>query len=63
MFGTNFPIEKIWTPMADLLDAWRQALSGLSPDEQSRVFAETARSVYRLPTREPDPQPRATGPG
>jgi predicted TIM-barrel fold metal-dependent hydrolase len=63
MFGTNFPIEKIWTPMADLVDAWRHALSGLSRDEQSRVFAETARSVYRLPTPEPDPQPRATGPG
>ena len=52
MFGTNFPIEKIWTPMADLVDAWRQALSGLPPEERSWVFAETARSVYRLPAPE-----------
>jgi predicted TIM-barrel fold metal-dependent hydrolase len=48
LFGTNFPIENIWTPMADLVDAWRAALSGLSPAEQSWVFAENARRVYRL---------------
>lgn len=52
MFGTNFPIEKIWTSMAVLLDAWRTALSGLSSDEQASVLAETARTVYRL--RPPD---------
>jgi predicted TIM-barrel fold metal-dependent hydrolase len=49
LFGTNFPIEKIWTAMDDLVDAWRAALSGLSPAEQSWVFAENARRVYRLP--------------
>jgi predicted TIM-barrel fold metal-dependent hydrolase len=60
MFGTNFPIEKIWTPMADLVDAWRRALSGLAPEEQSWVFAETARAVYRLPAG--SPQTGAHGP-
>ena len=49
MFGTNFPIEKLWTPMAVLLDTWRNALSGLSSEEQFRVLAGTARTVYRLP--------------
>ena len=49
MFGTNFPIEKLWTPMSVLLDAWRDALSGLSSEEQDWVFAKTARRVYRLP--------------
>ena len=49
MFGTNFPIEKIWTPMAALVDAWRHALSGLSTEDQSWAFAHTARAVYRLP--------------
>ena len=49
MFGTNFPIEKLWTSMAVLLDAWRTALSGLSSEEQASVLAETARTVYRLP--------------
>jgi predicted TIM-barrel fold metal-dependent hydrolase len=49
MFGTNFPIEKIWTPMAALVDAWRHALSGLPAEDLSQVFADTARAVYRLP--------------
>ena len=49
MFGTNFPIEKLWTPMAPLVDSWRRALSVLSPDDASWVFADTARAVYRLP--------------
>ena len=49
MFGTNFPIEKLWTPMAALVDAWRTALSGLSAEDQSWVLARTARAVYRLP--------------
>ena len=49
MFGTNFPIEKLWTSMTVLLDAWRTALSGLSSEEQASVLAETARTVYRLP--------------
>jgi predicted TIM-barrel fold metal-dependent hydrolase len=49
MFGTNFPIEKLWTPMVALVDAWRTALSGLSSEEQSWVLAQTARAVYRLP--------------
>jgi predicted TIM-barrel fold metal-dependent hydrolase len=50
MFGTNFPIEKLWTPMPALVDAWRHALSGLSTADQSWAFADTARAVYRLPT-------------
>lgn len=49
MFGTNFPIEKIWTPMEPLVDAWRHALSGLSTEDESWAFADTARAVYRLP--------------
>lgn len=49
MFGTNFPIEKLWTPMGVLLDAWRTALSGLPPEQQFYVLAGTARRVYRLP--------------
>jgi predicted TIM-barrel fold metal-dependent hydrolase len=58
MFGTNFPIERIWTSMADLVDAWRRVLSGLPPDEQSWVFAETARTVYRLPAPDPSAEDR-----
>ena len=49
MFGTNFPIEAIWTPMADLVDAWRDALAALPAEQQAWVFADNARRVYGLP--------------
>jgi predicted TIM-barrel fold metal-dependent hydrolase len=49
MWGTNFPIEKIWTDLPTLVAAWRRALAGYPADVQRAVFAETARRVYALP--------------
>lgn len=50
MFGTNFPIEKIWTTMPELVTAWRDTLSSLPLDQQAWIFAENARRVYSLPS-------------
>jgi predicted TIM-barrel fold metal-dependent hydrolase len=50
MFGTNFPIEKLWTELPDLVAAWRAALAHLPAADQAAVFAGTARRVYNLPT-------------
>ncbi|MPZ80378.1 MAG: amidohydrolase family protein [Actinophytocola sp.] len=49
MFGTNFPVEKLWTGMPELVTAWRDALAHLSTSDQTAVFAGTARRVYGLP--------------
>jgi predicted TIM-barrel fold metal-dependent hydrolase len=48
MFGSNFPVEKLWTTMPPLVDAWRVALSALPPEEQRWIFADNARRVYGL---------------
>jgi predicted TIM-barrel fold metal-dependent hydrolase len=48
MFGTNFPVEKIWTAMPPLVDAWKDALAHLPPADQRAVFADNARRVYGL---------------
>jgi predicted TIM-barrel fold metal-dependent hydrolase len=48
MFGTNLPVEKLWTSAAELTDAWRLALRHRTADEQADVFSRTARRVYRL---------------
>jgi predicted TIM-barrel fold metal-dependent hydrolase len=48
MFGTNFPVEKIWTVMPPLVDAWKDALAHLPPADQRAVFADNARRVYGL---------------
>jgi predicted TIM-barrel fold metal-dependent hydrolase len=46
MFGTNFPVEKLWTELPPLVDAWLAAVP--EPVHQA-VFADTARRVYALP--------------
>ncbi|MGI9426825.1 MAG: amidohydrolase family protein [Hyphomicrobiaceae bacterium] len=48
MFGSNFPIEKLWTGYDDLVDAYRQAIATLSVTEQQAIFHGTAARVYRL---------------
>jgi predicted TIM-barrel fold metal-dependent hydrolase len=48
MFGTNFPVEKLWTEMPPLVAAWRAALSHLPAADRAAVFAGTARRVYAL---------------
>jgi predicted TIM-barrel fold metal-dependent hydrolase len=48
MFGSNFPVEKLWARYADEVDATRASIADLSPDEQHEVFYATAARVYRL---------------
>ncbi|XVV15372.1 amidohydrolase family protein [Actinoplanes sp. CA-131856] len=51
MFGTNLPVETLWTTAAALTGAWKQALEHRTDDEQADVFSRTARRVYGLPER------------
>jgi predicted TIM-barrel fold metal-dependent hydrolase len=48
LFGSNFPIEKIWTDYGSLVAAYRAALAGLPEDAQADVWWNTAARVYRL---------------
>ncbi len=48
MFGSNFPIEKMWTSYSGLVDAMRYATKELSDEEQQFIFNDTAEKVYRL---------------
>ena len=48
LFGSNFPIEKLWTSYADLVAAHRAALAGYPDDVQEAVLSGTATRVYRL---------------
>jgi predicted TIM-barrel fold metal-dependent hydrolase len=48
LFGSNFPIEKLWTDYSGLVAAHRQAAGGLSDAEQKAIFQHTASRVYRL---------------
>jgi predicted TIM-barrel fold metal-dependent hydrolase len=48
LFGSNFPIEKLWTSYSELVGAYRTVLSELSEEAQRLILADTARRVYRL---------------
>jgi len=48
LFGSNYPIEKLWTSYADLFDAFQQGASKLSKKAQKAIFQDTANRVYRL---------------
>ncbi|WP_102110522.1 amidohydrolase family protein [Oceaniglobus roseus] len=48
MFGSNFPIEKLWTSYTELFNAFRDGAKSLSEKKQSAIFNDTAKRVYRL---------------
>ena len=48
LFGSNFPIEKLWTSYTQLFHAFRDGAKGLSKKKQSAIFNDTAARVYRL---------------
>ena len=50
LFGSNFPIERLWTRYRDLLDAYQAATAQLTPTEREQIFSRTATRVYRLGT-------------
>jgi predicted TIM-barrel fold metal-dependent hydrolase len=48
MFGSNFPIEKLWTTYAEVVRVTTECLAGLSAEEQRAVLHDTADRVYGL---------------
>jgi len=48
MFGSNFPIEKLWTSYRDVVDVTTECVGALSARERQAVLHDTATRVYRL---------------
>jgi predicted TIM-barrel fold metal-dependent hydrolase len=48
LFGSNFPVEKLWTGYADLIAAYRSAIEPLGEKIARAAFRDTAARVYRL---------------
>lgn len=48
LFGSNFPIEKIWCNYGDIIDAYNAATSKLSEIDKKNIFYETANRLYKL---------------
>lgn len=48
LWGSNFPIEKLWTTYPALLGAHQDAAAGLTDPQRRAIFHDTASRVYRL---------------
>ena len=48
LFGSNFPIEKLWTGYRELVDAFRAAAAPLGAEQRDAILRTTAIRVYRL---------------
>ena len=48
LFGSNFPIEKLWTSYPELIAAHRAAAAQLPDADQRHLLHDTAMRVYRL---------------
>jgi predicted TIM-barrel fold metal-dependent hydrolase len=49
MFGSNFPVESLWTDFSSLFDAWFGVLADVPDEARADILGRTARRVYRLP--------------
>jgi predicted TIM-barrel fold metal-dependent hydrolase len=47
-YGSNFPIEKLWTDYATLYRTFRGAIAHLGDGEQAMILHDTAARLYRL---------------
>jgi predicted TIM-barrel fold metal-dependent hydrolase len=48
MFGSNFPVEKLWTRYSDLVAAYRAALEPLGEQVSRAALHDTAARIYHL---------------
>jgi predicted TIM-barrel fold metal-dependent hydrolase len=48
LFGSNFPIEKLWTDYRNLVAAYVGATAPLSGAQRDAIFKTTAMRIYRL---------------
>jgi predicted TIM-barrel fold metal-dependent hydrolase len=47
-FGTNWPVDKLYSPYAQVVDAYAEIVADFSHDEQVALFSGNAERVYRI---------------
>jgi predicted TIM-barrel fold metal-dependent hydrolase len=48
MYGSNFPIEKIWANYSELIGAYNQCLANFSDDVKNKIFHDNAARIYKI---------------
>lgn len=49
LFGTNWPVDRLWASYGDYVDGFTTLIEGCSPEEQQAMLIDNARAVYRWP--------------
>lgn len=47
-FGTNWPVDKLYSPYKNVVDAYAEIVADFSHDEQVALFSGNAERVYRI---------------
>ena len=47
-FGTNWPVDRLYSSYGDVVDAYVQIISGFSRDEQVALFSGNAERIFRI---------------
>jgi predicted TIM-barrel fold metal-dependent hydrolase len=47
-FGTNWPVDRVYSSYGDVLDAYAEIVADFSPAEQDALFRGNARRVFRI---------------
>ncbi len=48
IFGTNWPVDWLWSTYDNQIDAYTEIVSGFSRDEQVALFSRNAEKLYRI---------------
>ena len=48
LYGSNFPVEMLWTDYASLYRTFREAIEPFTEIEQQKILHDTAKRLYRL---------------
>jgi predicted TIM-barrel fold metal-dependent hydrolase len=48
VFGTNWPVDRLFSSYPDLVNAYAEIISGFSKDEQRAMFAGNAERLFRI---------------
>jgi predicted TIM-barrel fold metal-dependent hydrolase len=47
-FGTNWPVDRLFSSYGDVLEAYAQLIAEFTPAEQAAMFSGNARRVFRV---------------
>ena len=48
MFGTNWPVDKLYSTYDRLIDAYTEIIADFSDDEKRNMFSRNAERLYRI---------------